>query len=253
MTRPILSPRLACLLPLLVLAAAYRLLPAEEPGSAASLSPWQTRYLQRLEDFRRENEILRANFATKKTVVLLGSSSVEGFFKRPDPLPGWFTLDRGISGDRIGLEEWGILRRLDESVFDANPAHVFILNGRNDLGHTVRDGTPTVEQIAACYREVVERILDRLPDVEVHIVSCFPTRDLYQSLAPLVPQLNGRYRRIAEDLQHVDYVDVYSSLVGDDGLLQPRYSADGLHVSDVAYSIWADAMRAVLCSPGRGH
>lgn len=222
-----------------------RLVSKAQREKRQTLDRWQQRYLNRLEEFRMENEKLRRSFPDKKTVVLLGSSSVELFFRDRDLLPGWLTLNRGISGDRIGLTDTGILHRLQESVFDCNPAHVFIVNGRNDLGHTVREGSPSAEEIAACYRKVVERILRGVPGVRVHIVSCFPTRDKYEAMAPLVAKYDARLEQIAEDLE-VNYIDVYSRLVGEDGLLRPEYSSDGLHVKGEAYEIWAEAMRAAL-------
>ncbi len=205
------------------------------------------RYYDRVDLFRAENEILKKHFPNQKTVVLLGSSSVEIFFRQEgDLLPGWFALDRGISADTIGLGERGILNRLDSSVFDCNPAHVFILNGRNDLGGTVREGAPRVEEVVACYRKVVETILDRLPEVEVHIVSCFPTRGNYEKMAPLVPRHNAGIKAIADDLDRVVFIDVFSELVGEDGLLLPEYSGDGLHVKGEAYNIWARMMEESL-------
>jgi len=223
-----------------------RLVSKEQKEERQALARWHRHYLDRVDRFREENEKLKRDFPDKKTVVLLGSSSVEIFFRDRDLLPGWFALNRGISADRIGLTDRGILHRLKESVFDCNPAHVFILNGRNDLGHTVREGTPTVGEVAACYRNVVERILEGVPGVQVHIVSCFPTRDKYEKMAPLVAEYDKLLEQIAVELE-VDYIDVYSKLVGEDGLLLPEYSSDGLHVKGEAYPIWADAMKQALC------
>lgn len=222
-----------------------RLVSKEQKRQREALNKWHRHYFERLEKFRIENEKLRACFPDKKTVVLLGSSSCELFFRNRDLLPGWFALDRGISADSIGLGQRGILHRLKESVFDCNPEHVFILNGRNDLGGTVRTGTPKVEEIAAGYQKVIEKILEGVPGVKVHVVSCFPTRDKYEKMAPLVGRYNAQLERIARQLG-VDYIDVYSQLVDEDGLLRPEYSSDGLHVKGDAYQIWADAMKEAL-------
>jgi len=201
-------------------------------------------YRNRVEDFREENARLKRLFPDRKTVVLLGSSSVERF-DEAEMFPGWLMLDRGISADRIGIGERGIRNRLKESVFDCNPAHVFILNGRNDLGGTMREGTPEVKVVAECYRKVVEEILEGVPGVQVHIVSCFPVRDRYEKMAPLVKEYDDLLKGIAEELG-VNYIDVYSRLVGKDGLLKPEYSKDGLHVSEEANKIWAAAMKTAL-------
>lgn len=236
---------------LCILAASIRPTLGSEPAKPGTPGPAASRdrYLERLERFRAENAALGQYFPGQRTVVLLGSSSVEGFCRGEGRLPGWFVLDRGISGDRIGIGDRGIRRRLAESAFDCNPAHVFLQNGTNDLAYTVRDGSPTVDRIAAVCREVVGEILARVPGVSVHIVSCFPTRDRYANLAPLTPQLNAEYRAIADELDRVDYVDLYSQLVGADDLIRPEYSADGLHINAAGYELWAAAMSEILCSP----
>jgi len=137
--------------------------------------------------------------------------------------------------------DMGILHRLDESVFDCNPAHVFILNARNDLDGTVREGTPSVEQVAECYRTVVEKILEGTPGVKVHIISCFPTLDKYEKMAPLVRQFYKELKKISKDLD-VDFIDVYSKTVGRKDLLKPEYSRDGLHVNEKGYKLLAAAI-----------
>jgi len=209
------------------------------------MGKWVAHYWNRIDEFRKENRALKSLFPDRKTIVLLGSSSVERF-NEAELMPGNLVLDRGISADCIGIGDRGLLRRLKESVYDCNPAHVFILNGRNDLGGTMRTGEPKVEEVSACYRKVVEAILKNVPDAKVHIISCSPTRNGFEKMAPLVVEYNEQLKQIARDLD-VDYIDLHSIFVGEDGLLKPEYSMpDGLHITDPAYRIWAEAMKEAL-------
>ena len=200
-----------------------KLISQTQKEQRAQLSKWHQRYYQRLELFRAENAKLKENYPDRKTIAIVGSSSVEGFFRQGDLLPGWFLLNRGISGDKIGLGDTGILTHLNESVFDCNPAHVFILNGRNDLTNTMRTGSPEVNKVVECYRKVVQKILEEIPDVQVHIVSCPPTRGKYEKMAPLVYEFDRGLKKVARDLD-VDYIDIYSKLVGRNQLLKPVHT-----------------------------
>lgn len=205
---------------------------------------WHFHYLDRMAQFRRENDRLRRFFPGRKSIVLLGSSTFERF-DEAKCLPGWLVLDRGIAADGLGLRERGIVHRLDESVFDCNAQHVFIMNGTNDLGDMVRSGTPSFEEIINCYAEIIERIKAGAPDAQIHAMSCFPTRDKYASIAPHVRQFNREIKKLARE-KGVDYLDVYSKTVGRRSLMKPEYSHDGLHVNDKGYDILAKAIKSRL-------
>src|SRR6185295_10692048 len=98
----------------------------------------------------------------EKNVVLLGDSITEGF-KVEKYFPDRHVLNRGIGADIIGnalpeSDKRGILRRMDESVFDCNASDVFILIGINDLGMGHKP-----EVIEAGDRQILEQIKKRDP------------------------------------------------------------------------------------------
>lgn len=221
---------------------------ARQKAEREAMGRWETHYWNRVEEFRAENMKLSREHPQLRTVVLLGSSSVEQFYQRAgELLPGWFVLNRGIAADGIGVGERGIRNRLKESVYDCQPAHVFLLNGRNDLGDLMRGGSPALEKIVDCYRSVVEDIQRNVPGVKVHIVSCPPTRDKYEQLNPLIVQFDRELKKMAREMK-LDFIDLHSRLKGRGGLLRPEYSKDGLHLSDQANEIWAEEMRKKMAN-----
>jgi len=219
---------------------------ARQKAEREAMGRWERHYWNRVDEFRRENANLKREHPELRTVVLLGSSSVEQFCQRAgELLPGWLVLNRGIAADGLGVGERGIRNRLKESVYDCQPAHVFLLNGRNDLGNLMRSGSPALEKIIDCYRGVVEDIQRNVPGVKVHIISSPPTRDKYEQLNPLIVQFNRELKKMARELK-VDFIDLHSRLKGRSGLLRPEYSRDGLHLSNQANEIWAEEMRKEL-------
>lgn len=207
-------------------------------------------YVKRCQEFEAENARLRSALTTSRPVVLLGSSSIQGLDEKKC-FPDYWMINRGISGDRIGVSGRGILHRLECSVFALHPRAVFILNGTNDLSATARTAQPTVEQVVETYCEVLRRIHERLPDCQVFAVSCTPTRDAYAHISPLIAEFNGRLRRKVSTLgEWVSWVETFDKCVGTDGLLRPELSRDGLHLNEQGYAIIERAFRDALVQKG---
>jgi lysophospholipase L1-like esterase len=203
----------------------------------AAADKWARHYHERVAQFEREN-------VPRRNVVIVGSSHVEGL-DAAALLPRWQVVNRGIAADRIGIDERGILHRLDSSVFDCDPSVVVLQNGVNDLGELWRHGTPSLDEIEACYRKVVQKIRGRLPDVPVIIVGLFPTRDKYAELVPLITQLDARLKQIAQDYGCM-FLEMYPSLADSEGLLRQEYSREGLHLTEAGYEVWARMLDEVL-------
>ncbi|HNO79877.1 MAG TPA: SGNH/GDSL hydrolase family protein [Phycisphaerae bacterium] len=238
------SPHRSILRPALVIAGLSMLVVAtqhsraEEPAATPpSTDKWAKHYYERVAQFKSEN-------VAPGGVVLVGSSHIEGLDAKRW-LPRWTIVNRGISSDRIGIGERGILHRLDCSVFDCAPSVIVLQNGANDIGELWRNGTPTIDEIEACYRKVVETIRERLPDVPFIIAGVKPTRDKYAGLVPLLKDFNARLPKIASD-NGCSFVDVYDELTDDEGMLAKEYSRDGLHLTDAGYAIWAKHIDAAI-------
>ena len=205
----------------------------QDAGDTASNTPpdkWARHYHDRIARFEQEN-------VSRQNVVIVGSSHVEGL-DAASLLPGWQVVNRGISSDRIGIGERGILHRLDSSVFNCDPSVVVLQNGANDLGELWRHGTPSMDEIEACYRKVVQRIRGRVPDVPLIIVGLFPTRDKYADLVPFITTLDARLKAIAHDCD-CTFLEMYPSFADSQGLLRQEYSRDGLHLTKPGYQVWA--------------
>src|SRR4051812_2487094 len=113
-------------------------------------------WFDRVKLFREENKKL----TTKDNVILLGDSITEGF-KVEKYFPDRHVLNRGIGADIVGnalpeSDKRGVLRRMDESIFDCSPGQVFLLIGINDLGMGHKP-----ETIEAGYRQVLETLKTR--------------------------------------------------------------------------------------------
>jgi lysophospholipase L1-like esterase len=194
-------------------------------------------YVNRVRAFTEQNQQL-------KYVVLLGDSITEGFDVARF-LPGRRVLNRGIGADVIGNalpedDPRGVLKRLDESVFDCAATDVFLLIGINDLG-----SGRTPEVMEQGYREILQQIKTEAPAVRVHVQSVLPTRDRHAKHNEPVLDFNRRIQKLAEEFEY-DYVDLHSLMADGSGELKSELTGDGLHLTDPAYKTWAGEVERVM-------
>jgi lysophospholipase L1-like esterase len=214
-----------------------------QPKPAASNPPadwgaiFKMHYVNRVRAFKEQNEQLQY-------AVLMGDSITEGF-DVAKYLPGRRVLNRGIGADVIGNalpedDPRGVLKRLDESVFDCAATDVFLLIGINDLG-----SGRAPEVMEQGYRDILQRIKERAPSIRVHVQSVLPTRDDHAKHNKNVLDFNKRLQKLAKEFGY-DYVDLHSLMVDDRGELKAEFTADGLHLNEAAYEVWLGEVERVM-------
>ncbi len=221
-------------------------LPAAEPASTSieQKQPdvdwgalFKLHWENRVKSFKEQNLALQ-------NVVLLGDSITEGF-ELQKYLPGRRVLNRGIGADIIGNalppdDPRGVLRRLDNSVFDCAATDVFLMIGINDLniGHTV-------DQLEAGYRELLTKIKSGAPTLKVHVESVLPTRGDHARQNAPVREFNQRLRMLANEFGY-DYLDLHQLMTDEKGELKTEFTDDGLHLKEPAYQIWREEILKAL-------
>lgn len=213
--------------------------PAEtKPAPPVDLGAlFRMHWTSRTNAFRMQNEPFQ-------NVVLLGDSITEGF-DVAKYFPGRRVLNRGIGGDVIGNDlpvedSRGVLKRLDQSVFNCAATDVFLMIGINDLG-----SGHTPEVMEQGYREILQRIKKETPRVRVHVQSVLPTRDNYAKHNANVVDFNGRLKKLADEFGY-DYLDVHALMADDKGELKAEYTGDGLHLNEAAYKVWLAEVERVM-------
>lgn len=198
---------------------------------------FQMHYENRVKVFAEQNLLMQH-------VVLLGDSITEGF----DPsryLPGRRVLNRGIGADVIGnnlpaVDKRGVLKRLDESVFNCSPTHLFILIGINDLG---QGHTPEV--VEEGYREILTRIRERLPKLPIYVQSVLPCSGRFTFHNDNIRDVNRRLKKLAMEFK-CQYIDLHAKFTDDQGELKAEFTTEGLHLTPAAYESWADIVEGKI-------
>jgi lysophospholipase L1-like esterase len=187
--------------------------------------------------YRDANAALKPPAAGENRVVFFGDS-ITDIWKLDESFPGKPYVNRGIGGQTTSQ----MLVRFRQDVINLQPKAVVILAGTNDIaGNT---GPITNENIEANYASIAE--LARAHGVKVIFASILPvhnytpeSQDFFaQRPMERVLALNRWLKDycVANDLIYLDY---FSALVDDKGLLKRELAQDGLHPNKAGFAIMA--------------
>lgn len=189
-----------------------------------------------------DNQRIGTPKSDEKRVVFMGNSITEAWVRYS---PDFFTdnnyVGRGISGQVTHQ----MLLRFRADVLDLKPTAVVILAGTNDIAQN--SGPVSLDEIADNIKSMADLALEN--NIKVILCSVLPAKDYpwKPGMNPLekIPQLNEMIKGYAQKTRSVYYVDLYESMVDDEGGMKvPRFTrADDLvHPNKAGYEM----MEAVL-------
>ena len=232
-------------------AAATAQAPPTLSPALARLEEWRkTRIPMYLSDFgelgryRKANQRLAPPAVGENRVVFFGDS-ITDLWRLEHSFPGKPYVNRGISGQTTAQ----MLVRFRQDVIDLKPRAVVILAGTNDIaGNT---GPMTLEQIEANFMSLAE--LARAHDIRVVFSSIVPVHNYTAPSAmtfPLRPpekilELNRWLKDKSRAGGHV-YLDYFSSMADEHGMLKRSLSDDGLHPNRAGYDLMAPLAQAAI-------
>ena len=194
--------------------------------------------------YREANAKLGAPAAGENRVVFFGDS-ITDLWKLPDYFPGKPYVNRGIGGQTTPQ----MLVRFRQDVIDLQPKVVVILAGTNDIaGNT---GPMRNEDIEANYASFAE--LARAHGIGLVYSSVLPvhnytekSKDFFAQRPPSrILELNTWLKNYCAE-NKIIYLDYFSALVDDKGLLKKDLADDGLHPNDAGYKIMAPLAEAAI-------
>jgi lysophospholipase L1-like esterase len=231
-------------------------------ASAVGQAPPGSRAAQRLEEYRQSKaatlrddfgELARyraANASLKPTApdekrVLFFGDSITDLWNLAEYFPGKPYINRGIGGQTTSQ----MLLRFRQDVIALGPKVVVILAGTNDIaGNT---GPMSLEDIEANYASMAE--VAKANSIHVVFSSILPvhnytpeSQDLFAQRSPQkIVELNRWLKSYSAE--HGDiYLDYFSPMVDEKGLLKRDLAEDGLHPNKAGYSIMAPLATAAI-------
>ena len=180
----------------------------------------------------------------EQRVVFFGDS-ITDIWELDDSFPGKHYINRGIGGQTTPQ----MLVRFREDVINLRPAVVVILAGTNDIaGNT---GDESLEQIEGDYASLAE--LARANAIPVVFSSVTPInnynptalRFFLQRSPEKILALNEWLKKYCADHSLV-YLDYFSAMADEHGLLKKELSEDGLHPNPAGFGVMAPLAQAAI-------
>lgn len=183
---------------------------------------------------KKSKVTIKIEYQNDENIVFYGDSitnkyDIENFF------PSNNIINSGISGD----EASDLIERINDDVYKYNPSKVFILIGINDLNHGVDK-----DEILNNIQEVITGIKINRKLAKIYVQSIYPINKDYMKEKDYgfneeltnddIIDLNKKIEELCKK-NKITYIDVYDSLLDEDGNLNREYSKEGLHLNDVGY------------------
>lgn len=179
-------------------------------------------------------------FSIKKAVNMLDENivffgdSITEVYKVDEFFPKRNVINSGISGDRTE----NLLERMDD-VYRYNPSKVFLLIGINDLNRE-----KSIDEITKNIQKIINNIKANRKYTKIYIESVYPiNRNVFEEKDysfnekinnDIIKELNNKIKILCKE-NKIQYIDVYNSLLDNDGNLKDIYTNEGLHLSDLGY------------------
>ena len=221
------------------------------PSPEEALNQWRASKAATLRDdfgelarYRDANAALKPPAAGETRVVFYGDS-ITDFWKLEESFPGKPYINRGISGQTTPQ----MLIRFRQDVVNLHSKVAVILAGTNDIaGNT---GPERIEDIEANYASMAE--IARANRIGVVFSSVLPvnnytpeSKDFFALRSPAkILELNQWIKNYCASTG-CTYLDYFSAMVDDRGLLKRDLAEDGLHPNAAGYKVMAPLAQTAI-------
>lgn len=203
----------------------------------------------RLRDWQQLNRYRAANQSVKNVDVVFMGDSITDVWQQPrfSFFPGKAYISRGISAQTTPQ----MLVRFRPDVIDLHPKVVVILAGTNDIaGNTgpmtdaeIQGNLASMSELA--HANKIKVVFSSITPVSNYHVAPNGNPQTSQRPVARVLAMNNWMKKYAAD--HGDtYLDYYSAMIDDKGLMRAELTADDLHPNAAGYAIMAPLAEAAI-------
>ena len=168
-----------------------------------------------------------------ENIVFFGDS-ITNKYKVEEFFSNTYVINSGISGDKSE----DLLNRMND-VYKYNPSKVFILIGINDLNNGIKE-----DEILNNIQKIINGIKTNRMHSKIYIESVYPiNRDVFNEKDysfnedisnNTIKEFNKKLKKLCKE-NDITYINVYDSLLDDNGNLKEVYTLEGLHLNDLGY------------------
>ena len=176
----------------------------------------------------------KENSPPKGGVLFVGSSSVRMWKTLAEDFPGQQTINRGFGGSEVSDS----IHFADRIVLLHKPRLIVMYAGDNDISRG-----KTTKEVYADFKKFVKLIRKELPKTRIAFIAIKPSLKRWE-LSGEMKQANQRIKKRCDGSKMLDYLDIWTPMIGDDGKPRPElFAEDGLHLNEQGYALWTSVIR----------
>ena len=174
--------------------------------------------------------------------LFLGDS-ITDFYNLDEYYEGLPVVNSGIDGN----DTQDILDDMENRVYQYNPSKVFLLIGTNDIDHG-----DSLDSIVDNIEKILLEIRENRPYAELYLESIYPVMEGEKAVNS---RTNEKIMTINDKLEdfckkeQITYIDMFDLLVDSSSekvQINPKYTKDGLHLSDEGYDVVTNEVKKYL-------
>ena len=170
-------------------------------------------------------------------ILFIGSSSIRMWKSLAADFTGLNVLGRGFGGSQI-VDSTVFLKRI---VVPYQPKTVILYAGDNDVANW-----RAPEQVLGDFQNFVGALRASLPQTRIGYIAIKPSLARWQ-LIDQIKQANALIRQYCSRDPQLQFLDVFSPMLTEAGKPKPElFEADGLHLNQKGYALWAKVIRPYL-------
>ena len=173
----------------------------------------------------------------RSAVLFVGSSTIERWPDLKHDFSSAQVIQRGIGSTRLD----DFVRFAPRIVIPYHPRLIVLYAGDNDLA----DGQ-SARNVYGDFKDFARIVHRALPDARIVFISVKPSPSRWH-LASRMRETNALIRSYVKRDRRLEYVDVFSSMIGPNGHPRPElFVDDSLHMSPAGYKLWTRILERVV-------
>lgn len=172
-------------------------------------------------------------------VLFVGSSSIR-LWKLDEAFPKLGAINRGFGGSEVADS----LEYAERIILPYRPRVMVFYAGDNDIANG-----KSAAEVSDAFRALFEKIHTALPETRVLFLAIKPSRSRWE-LIEVQREANRLIAAYADEQEGLEFVDVGTPLLGEDGLPREElFESDELHLNAAGYEVWNGIVGPLLDDP----
>ena len=175
----------------------------------------------------------------KDAIVFVGSSSIRLWSTLKEDMAPLPVIQRGFGGSTL----FDAIYYTDRIITPYDPSKLVVFSGTNDIAG---DTPKSAEQVVQLYKQFVEGVHQRLPELPIYYIAITPTKSRWDH-RDIVFETNKKIAALTEEDPRLYFIDTARHMLTENGEPDDGYFVeDNLHLNNDGYAVWTSIIKPVL-------